>query len=36
MVNMFESKNLKNVKHGFFGRLGGMSTGIYSSLNLSE
>ena len=36
MVNMFESKNLQNVKHGFFGRSGGMSTGIYSSLNLSE
>ena len=36
MVNMFESKNLQNVKHGFFGRSGGVSTGIYSSLNLSE
>ncbi len=36
MVNMFESKNLQNVKHGFFARSGGVSTGIYSSLNLSE
>ena len=36
MVDIFESKNLQNVKHGFFGRSGGMSTGIYSSLNLSE
>ena len=36
MVNMFKSKNLQSVKHGFFGRLGGVSTGIYSSLNLSE
>ena len=33
---MFESKNLKSVKHGFFGRSGGVSTGLYSSLNLSE
>ena len=33
---MFKSKNLQSVKHGFFGRLGGVSTGIYSSLNLSE
>ena len=36
MVNMFKSKNLKSVRHGFFGRTGGVSTGIYSSLNLSE
>lgn len=36
MVNMFKSKNLQSVKHGFFSRLGGVSTGIYSSLNLSE
>ncbi len=36
MVNMFKSKNLQSVKHGFFGRSGGVSTGIYSSLNLSE
>ena len=36
MVNVFESKNLQSVKHGFFGRSGGVSTGIYSSLNLSE
>ena len=36
MVNMFKSKNLKSVRHGFFGRSGGVSTGIYSSLNLSE
>ena len=33
---MFKSKNLQSVKHGFFGRIGGVSTGIYSSLNLSE
>ena len=36
MVNKFKSKNLQSVKHGFFGRLGGVSTGIYSSLNLSQ
>ncbi len=36
MVKMFKSKNLQSVKHGFFGRIGGVSTGIYSSLNLSE
>ena len=33
---MFKSKNLQSVKHGFFGRSGGVSTGIYSSLNMSE
>ena len=33
---MFKSKNLQSVKHGFFSRTGGLSTGIYSSLNLSE
>ena len=33
---MFKSKNLQSVKHSFFGRSGGVSTGIYSSLNLSE
>ena len=36
MIRMFNSKNLQSVKHGFFGRTGGVSTGIYSSLNLSE
>ena len=36
MVKMFKSKNLQSVKHSFFGRSGGVSTGIYSSLNLSE
>ncbi len=36
MVNLFKSKNLQYVKHGFFDRSGGVSTGIYSSLNLSE
>ena len=36
MVDMFKSGNLQSVKHGFFGRLGGVSTGIYSSLNMSE
>ena len=36
MVNMFKSKKLQSVKHGFFGRSGGVSTGVYSSLNLSE
>ena len=33
---MFKSKNLQSVKHGFFGRSGGVSTGDYLSLNLSE
>ena len=33
---MFKSKNLQSVRHSFFGRSGGVSTGIYSSLNLSE
>ena len=36
MLRMFKSKNLHSVKHGFFGRSGGVSTGLYSSLNLSE
>ena len=36
MVNVFKSKNLQYIKHGFFDRSGGVSTGIYSSLNLSE
>ena len=36
MVDIFKSKNLQSVKHGFFCRSGGVSTGIYSSLNLSE
>ena len=36
MIKMFKSKNLQSVKHGFFGRSGGVSTGVYSSLNLSE
>ena len=36
MLKFFKSKNLQAVKHGFFGRSGGLSTGIYSSLNLSE
>ena len=36
MVKVFKSTNLQSVKHGFFGRSGGVSTGIYSSLNLSE
>ena len=36
MLKLFKSKNLQSVKHGFFGRSGGVSTGIYSSLNLSE
>ena len=36
MLKFFKSKNLQSVKHGFFGRSGGLSTGIYSSLNLSE
>ncbi len=36
MVKMFKSKNLQSVKHGFFGKSGGVSTGIYSSLNMSE
>ena len=36
MINMFKSKKLQSVKHGFFGRSGGVSEGIYSSLNLSE
>ena len=33
---MFNSENLQSVKHGFFCRSGGVSKGIYSSLNLSE
>ena len=33
---MFKSKKLQSVGHGFFGRSGGVSTGLYSSLNLSE
>ena len=33
---MFKSKKLQSVNHGFFGRYGGVSTGIYSSLNLSK
>ena len=36
MLKMFKSKNLQSVKHGFFGRSGGVSIGEYSSLNLSE
>ena len=36
MLKMFKSKNLQSVKHGFFGRSGGVSTGEYTSLNLSE
>ena len=36
MLKMFKSKNLQSVKHGFFGRSGGVSTGDYLSLNLSE
>jgi YfiH family protein len=27
---------LPNIRHGFFGRRGGVSTGIYASLNMSE
>ena len=26
---------MRGVKHGFFGRVGGISKGIYSSLNVS-
>ena len=29
----FTSRALAGVKHGFFGREGGVSTGIYASLN---
>ena len=36
MLKIFKSKNLQSVKHGFFGSSGGVSTGIYSSLNMSE
>ncbi len=36
MVNIFKSEKLQSVKHGFFGRSGGVSTGVYSSLNFSE
>ncbi len=35
MIKLFRSKNLKELKHGFFGRAGGSSRGIYSSLNVS-
>ena len=35
MEKVFKANNLKEVKHGFFGRVGGSSKGIYSSLNVS-
>lgn len=35
MKKFFKAYNLKRVKHGFFGRVGGSSKGIYSSLNIS-
>ena len=35
MEKIFKAHNLRNVKHGFFGRIGGSSKGIYSSLNVS-
>ena len=35
MEKVFKAYNLREVKHGFFGRVGGSSKGIYSSLNIS-
>ena len=35
MKKIFKAHNLREVKHGFFGRVGGSSKGIYSSLNVS-
>ena len=35
MKKFFKAHNLKRVKHGFFGRVGGSSKGIYTSLNTS-
>ena len=35
MEKFFKAQNLQRVKHGFFGRVGGISKGIYSSLNVS-
>ena len=35
MTKLFKAHNLREVKHGFFGRVGGSSKGIYSSLNVS-
>ena len=35
MKKFFKAYNLKRVNHGFFGRVGGSSKGIYSSLNIS-
>ena len=35
LEKVFKAHNLREVKHGFFGRVGGSSKGIYSSLNVS-
>ena len=35
MEKVFKAHNLREVNHGFFGRVGGSSKGIYSSLNVS-
>jgi len=32
-MNVLHAKNLQSVSHGFFGRRGGVSTGIFASLN---
>jgi hypothetical protein len=32
-MNVLHAKNLQNVTHGFFGRKGGVSSGIFTSLN---
>ena len=35
-IDSIQSAKLKNVKHGFFGRSGGNSSGLFSSLNGSK
>jgi hypothetical protein len=32
-MNVLHSKNLRSISHGFFGRKGGVSSGIFTSLN---
>ena len=34
-VEVIKSKALRDVAHGFLGRIGGVSTGIYAGLNCS-
>lgn len=35
-IDSIQSAKLKNVKHGFFGRSGGCSSGLFSSLNVGK